>query len=146
MGVKFGHQNRLIHAIFRHNRYTERGLPKLQFCFTIFGNTDTLQRHVTWAVLPIFGRPFIKRFALRYRKVVCPVCPVCLSVTLVYCGQTVGGIKMKVGVQVGLDPGHIVLGGDWGPSSPKRGTTPNFRPMAVVAKRLHGLRCRSAWR
>jgi len=26
----------------------------------------------------------------------------CLSVTLVYCGQTVGWIKMKLGVQVGL--------------------------------------------
>jgi len=32
-----------------------------------------------------------------------------LSVTLVYCGQTVGWIKMKFGKQVGLDPGHIVL-------------------------------------
>ena len=34
---------------------------------------------------------------------------VCLSVTLVYCGQTVGWIKMKLGVQVGLGPGHIVI-------------------------------------
>jgi len=33
------------------------------------------------------------------------VCPV-LSVTLVYCGQTVGRIKMKHGMQVGLGPGH----------------------------------------
>jgi len=24
-----------------------------------------------------FGRPFVKRFALCYRSVVCPVCPVC---------------------------------------------------------------------
>jgi len=32
-----------------------------------------------------------------------------LSVTLVYCGQTVGWIKMKLGTQVGLGPGHIVL-------------------------------------
>jgi len=39
-------------------------------------------------------------------------CPVCLSVTLVYCGQTVGRIKMKLGMQVGLVPGHIVLDGD----------------------------------
>ena len=32
-----------------------------------------------------------------------------LSVTLVYCGQTVGWIKMKLGMPVGLGPGHIVL-------------------------------------
>ena len=36
------------------------------------------------------------------------VLSVCLSVTLVYCGQTVGWIKMKLGMQVGLGPGHIV--------------------------------------
>jgi len=30
-------------------------------------------------------------------------------VTLVYCGQTVGWIKMKVGMEVGVGPGHIVL-------------------------------------
>jgi len=35
----------------------------------------------------------------------------CLSVTLVYCGQTVRWIKMKLGTEVGLDPGHIVLDG-----------------------------------
>ena len=34
-----------------------------------------------------------------------------LSVTLVYCDQTVGRIKMKLGMQVGLGPGHIVLDG-----------------------------------
>ena len=37
------------------------------------------------------------------------VCPV---VTLVYCGQTVEWIKMKLGKEVGLGPGHIVLDGD----------------------------------
>ena len=56
-----------------------------------------------------FGRPFVKRFALCYRSVVC------LSVTLVYCGQTVGRIKMKLGTQVGFSPSHIVLGGDPAP-------------------------------
>jgi len=35
------------------------------------------------------------------------VCPV-LSVTLVYCGQTIGRIKMKLDTQVGLGPGHTV--------------------------------------
>ena len=42
------------------------------------------------------------------------VCPV-LSVTFVHCGQTVGQIKMKLGMQVGLGPRHIVLGGDRAP-------------------------------
>ena len=89
---------------------------------------------------------------------------------------------MKLAMQVGLDPGHIVLDGDpasppqrgtdppifgryllrpngrmdqdatlcegrpqprrlrWGPSPlPKRGGTPNFRPISVMAKRLDGL-------
>jgi len=31
------------------------------------------------------------------------------SVTLVYCVQTVGWIKTKLGIHVGLCPGHIVL-------------------------------------
>jgi len=39
----------------------------------------------------------------------------CLSETLVYCGQTVGRIKMKLGMQVGLGPGHTVPGGDPAP-------------------------------
>ena len=57
----------------------------------------------------VFGRPFIERFALCYRTVVCPVCPVCLSATFVNCGQTVGRIKMKLGMQVGFGPGHIAV-------------------------------------
>jgi len=42
-----------------------------------------------------------------------------VSVTLVYCGQTVGWIKIKLGKQVGLGPGHIVLDGD--PAPPSKG-------------------------
>jgi len=72
----------------------------------------------------IFGRPFLKRFALCYQTVVClSVCLSVLSVTLVYCGQTVERIKMKLGMQVGLGPGHIVLDGD-PPPLPRRGTAP----------------------
>jgi len=44
-----------------------------------------------------FGRPFVKRFAQNYRTVVLSACFVCLSVTLLYCGQTVGWIKMPLG-------------------------------------------------
>jgi len=53
-------------------------------------------------------------------------CPVCLPVTLVYCGQTVGLIKMKLGMQVGLGPGHIVLDGDSLPPPPPKGNRPQF--------------------
>ena len=76
-------------------------------------------------------------------------CPVCLSVlsvlsvvsvlsvlsvTLVYCSQTVGLIKMRLGMQVGLGHGHTVSDGDPCPL-PQRGTaSPNFWPIYVVAK------------
>jgi len=52
------------------------------------------------------------------------VCLSVLSVTLVYCGQTVGWIKMKPGTEVGLGPGDIVLDGDPTPSPKKGGTAP----------------------
>jgi len=53
-------------------------------------------------------------------------CLSCLSVTLVYCGQTVGWIRMPLGVEVGLSTGDIVLDGS--PASPERGsaTSPRF--------------------
>jgi len=64
------------------------------------------------------------------------VCPVCLSVTLVYCGQTVGWIKVPLGTEVGLGPGDIVLDGDPAPSPTERGTAAStFWPMSFVAKR-----------
>ena len=55
-----------------------------------------------------FWATVCKTFRLCYRTVVCPELS-CLSVTFVHCGQTVGWIKMKLGMQVGLGPGHIVL-------------------------------------
>ena len=64
-------------------------------------------RPVFWATVCKTVRPML--------SVLCPVCPVlsvCLSVTFVHCGQTVERIKMKLGMQVGLGPGHIVLDGD----------------------------------
>jgi len=60
-------------------------------------------------------------------------------VTLVY---WVGWIKMKLGMEVGLGPGHIVLDGD---PVPPRKAAPTFvvyallpyipRPMSIMAKR-----------
>jgi len=57
---------------------------------------------------------------LCYHTVVCLSCAVC---DVVYCGQTVGRIKVKLGMQVGLGPGHIVLDGDPAPL-PQKGAEP----------------------
>jgi len=69
------------------------------------------------------------------------ICPVC-NVGVLW---PVGWIKMKLGMKVGLGPGHIVLDGDPAPPPKKMGTAatsyPNFRPMSIVAKRLDGSRC-----
>jgi len=52
----------------------------------------------------------------------------------IYCGQTAGWIKMPLGTEIGLSPGHIVLDGD--PAPHGKGTAaPTFRPMFIVAKR-----------
>jgi len=95
----------------------------------------------------VFERPFVKRFALCYRTVVlsCPVCMSVLSVTLVYCGQMVGSIKMKHGTEVGLGPGDIVLDGD-AALRPQKGHSPQFWPMSIVVKGLDGLGCHLVWR
>ena len=49
------------------------------------------------------------------RPMLSDLCLSCLSVTLVYCGHTVGWIKVKLGTQVGLGPGHFLLDGDPAP-------------------------------
>ena len=69
-------------------------------------------------IVRIFWRPFVKRFSLCYRTVVLSV----LSGTWVYCGQTVGWIKTKLGMEVG----HIVLDGD--PVLPDGSQPPIFGP------------------
>jgi len=60
----------------------------------------------------------------------CPVSPLSLS-NLVYCGETVGWIKMPLGTEIGLGPGHV-LDGD--PDPPRRGAPPIFGS-CHVAKR-----------
>ena len=91
-------------------------------------------------ILFIFGRPFVKRFAICYRSVVLCVLSF-MSVTLVYSGQTVGWIKTKqLGVQMGLGPGNIVLDDNL-PPLPKGTQLPNSRPISVVAKWLDGSKC-----
>jgi len=54
--------------------------------------------------------------------------------------STAGWIKMPLGMEVDLGPGHIVLDRDPAPLS-KRGTAPSFRSISVVAKWLDGPRC-----
>ena len=53
----------------------------------------------------------------------------------VYCGQTAGCIKVALGKEMGLDPGHIVLA-SFRPQKGGRAPSPNFRPIFIVAKRL----------
>jgi len=52
---------------------------------------------------------------------------------------TAGWIKMPLGTEVGLGPGHVVLDGEPAPP-PQRGTAPNFRLIFVVSKCLDGSR------
>ena len=58
----------------------------------------------------------------------------CLSVTWVYCGHTVGWIRMPLGMEVGLGPGHIVLDSDPAGPPPKGAQPPSFWPVSIVAK------------
>ena len=84
------------------------------------------------------------RVLLSFRVTVSDRCPVCLSVCLSVCPVCNVGVLWPNGWMDqdetwhagGLGPGHIVLDGDPAPRSPKRGQTPNYRPMSVVAKRL----------
>jgi len=63
-----------------------------------------------------------------------------------------GWMKMPVDMEVGLDPSDIVLDGDPAPPPEKRGLSPpggaeppNFRPISILTKRLHGSRYHLVW-
>jgi len=83
-------------------------------------------------------RQFSSRFWATVCKTVRPVllvrclsvlsCQSVLSATFVHCGQTVGRIKMKLGMQVCLGPGHIELEGDPASPPPNRHSLPIFGP------------------
>jgi len=53
-----------------------------------------------WATVCKMVRPMLSVHCLS-------VCPVCLSVTFVHCGEMVGRIKMKLSMQADLGPGHL---------------------------------------
>ena len=66
----------------------------------------------------------------------------CLSVTLVYYGQTVGWIKIPFDTEAGLSPEDIVLDGDSTP--PREGAQqppPTFWPMFVAKRFAHLSNC-----
>jgi len=90
---------------------------------------STTLRESPMTCLVVFGRPLKVTVALCYGTVVLS----CLPVTFVYCGQTVGWIKMPLGTELGLGPaGDIALDGD--PAPPRKGAAmlcllwPNGRP------------------
>jgi len=87
------------------------------------GTFHSVLEEMGWSAF-VFGQLFVKWS--------------CLSVMLVCCGQMVGLVKMKLGMEEGLGPVDIVLDGDPVPPPSKRGTAPppNFRPMSIVAKWL----------
>jgi len=62
-------------------------------------------------------RPFVKWFTLCYRPLSCLSVLSTCNVGVLW--QMVGRIKMKLGKEVGLGPGHIALDGD--PASPQMG-------------------------
>ena len=95
------------------------------FLLFLFCHCFYLFCHRFWAIV-------CKTVTLCYGTVVLSVC---LSVTLVYIvatGQTVGWIKMKLGIDAGLDPFDIVLDGDPAPPegdgdpAPPEGAQPRF--------------------
>ena len=98
---------------------------------------------ISCAIFTIFGRPFVKRFALCYRSVVCLSCPVCDVRALWPNGWTDRDETWHAGRPRPWP--HCVR---WGPSSPspKGAQPPNFRPISVAAKWLHGSRCHLVWR
>jgi len=77
-----------------------------------------------------FGRPFVKRFALFYRTVVCLSCLSVCNVGVLWPNGLMDQDETWHGARHG--PGHIVLDGD---PAPPKGAQPHFRPMPVVAKR-----------
>jgi len=97
--------------------------------FDKYGTTEVTQAcllsllHSVKHLVIMFGRLFLKRFALCYLSV-CDVDVLWLNTWMNQDETWHGG---------SLGPGHIVLDGDPAPL-PKRGTAPNFRPMSVVTK------------
>ena len=93
-----------------------------------------IDQHSTWHGGGPWSRPHCARFV--------PSCPLHKRGQIpqfsahFFRGQTAVCIKMPLGTEIGLSPGEVVLDGVTAP--PKRGTTPSFWFMFIVAKRLDG--------
>jgi len=68
-------------------------------------------------------------------------CLSCLSVTLVYCGQMLGWIKMPLRTNMGICPDHIVLDGNPAPPPSKRGTAAQFSANVYCGQTVTHLSC-----
>jgi len=66
-------------------------------------------------------------------------------VTHVYCGQMVGWIKMILGVQEGLGPGHIALDRDPAPP-PTKGHSPQFLAHVCCGQKAGWIKMPLVWR
>jgi len=112
-------------------------------CGTLNMSGKGWSRWVTfWATVCKMVRPMLSVRCLTCLSV-CPLLSVCDVGVLWPNG---GWIKMKPGMEVGLDPGHIVLDEDPALPLQKRAQPPNFRPMSVVAKLPEWSRCHLRWR
>ena len=91
-----------------------------------------------WQIKMHFRSVLLTVFWANVCRMVCPMlsdCSVlCVVSVMVYCGETVAWIKMSLGVEIGLSPGHIVLDGDPAPAPMERGTAaPHFHNLWVQA-------------
>jgi len=96
-------------------------------------DTHHSKRIYFWATVCKTVRPMLSDRCLS----VCLSCPF-LSVTLMYCGQTVGRIKMKLGLHVGFGSDYIVLDGNPGRPPPK-GQSPQF------SAHVYSAQCPNGW-
>jgi len=108
------HQKRYLIAFLVHCKWPLK-CEKSSTCITSFYNIIILA-----LISAIFGRPFVNAMSYAIGR-----SSACLSLQ---CGQTVGRIKMKLGMQVGLGPGHIVLDGDPVPLPQRAQLHPIFGP------------------
>jgi len=76
------------------------------------GHGEQVTCHMLRFLSIVFGATVCKPVRPMLSGRCLPPCLFDMPVTLMYCGRTVGWIKMKLGMEVGLEPRHIVLNGD----------------------------------
>ena len=91
---------------------------------TFFSSTNLKLKSIYYKVCDFLGGGLL--ICKTVRPMLSVRCPVCLSVTFVHCGETVGRINTKLGMQVGLSPGHNVLHGYPTPPPNKEAHSPQL--------------------